>query len=233
MTDRIDDILVPYRPTADRPLLGQTVLLAEDSRYAGETMRLICLRSGARIRRADSLRAAARHLTNYRPSVVVIDAGLPDGSGLDLLSQLAAASPRIPVLLAISGDPDLRDAALATGADGFLAKPIASVAAFQSAILAHLPAGAHPAGPRALSQEDVHPDDAALADDLTLLGNLLDGPGDDATRDYAVRFALGLARSIGDTALERAAMAALDDPALTGRLKHAVLSRLPVRAMAV
>ena len=43
-------------PTANRPLLGLTVLVIEDSKFACEAMRLLCLRSGERIRRADSLR---------------------------------------------------------------------------------------------------------------------------------------------------------------------------------
>ena len=49
-------------PTVNRSLLGLTVLVIEDSNFACEAMRLLCLRSVARIRRADSLRSARQHL---------------------------------------------------------------------------------------------------------------------------------------------------------------------------
>lgn len=160
-------------PSAARPLQGLTVLLVEDSRFASEAMRLLCLRSGARIRRADSLRAAHRHLATYRPSAVIVDMGLPDGSGAELIRELAALQPRMSVILGTSGSDDLEALALAAGADGFLAKPVESLALFQAAVLAALPPAQRPSGPRALPGEIVHPDPLALRDDLALAAGLL------------------------------------------------------------
>ena len=93
-------------PTSRRPLLGLTVLVIEDSKYASDAMRLMCLRSGARIRRADSLRAARRHLKIYQPSVAIVDLGLPDGPGAELISELCVSCPRPEVILGTSGGVD-------------------------------------------------------------------------------------------------------------------------------
>ena len=104
--DDHDDFMMTRPPTARRPLLGLTVLVVEDSRFACEAMRLLCLRSGARIRRADSLQHARRHLAVYRPAVVIVDLGLPDGSGESLIADLAMGVPRVDVVLGTSGDTD-------------------------------------------------------------------------------------------------------------------------------
>jgi CheY-like chemotaxis protein len=225
MSDPIADLIWNRRPTADRPLLGQTVLVVEDSRFACEAMRLLCLGSGARIRRADSLRAAARHLAVYRPSVIVVDIGLPDGSGLSLLRDLARGQPRVPVLLAISGDETQRTAALAAGADDFLAKPFTSLAAFQAAVLAHLPAAARPQGPRPLAEGAVTPDPIALRDDLSHVAALLAAAPDGDALDYAAQFIGGVATSARDDALGRAA-AELRSSRASGTGVKAAISRL-------
>ena len=101
MPETLDQLLMTRPPTADRPLLGVMVLVVEDSRYACEAVRLMCQRSGARVRRAESLASANRHLTAYRPRVAIIDLGLPDGSGLTLIEQLARSEPRIDAIIAI------------------------------------------------------------------------------------------------------------------------------------
>jgi DNA-binding NarL/FixJ family response regulator len=192
-------------PTATRPLLGLTVLVIEDSRFACEAMRLLCLRSGARIRRADCLRSARRHLRTYFPSVIIIDIGLPDGSGRDLISELSGADPRVGVILATSGDPETESAALAAGADGFLPKPITSLAEFQQAILSRLPAERQPSGPRILNDEKVEPDRIALQDDIAHIASVLQDPTDGQTLDYVAQFLGGVARSAQDHGLETAA----------------------------
>lgn len=193
-------------PTAARPLLGLTVLVIEDSRFACEAMRLLCLRSGARIRRADCLRSARRHLQVYRPSVVIVDLGLPDGNGLDLIRELAAAEPRVEVVLATSGDPDGEHIAAQAGADGFLSKPITSLAAFQQAVLSNLPPERQPAGPREVTDEEVSPDIIAFQDDMAHIADVLEDPADDSALDYVAQFITGVARSAHDKGLEQAAV---------------------------
>jgi len=128
-----------YSP--QKPLLGLTILLVEDSRYCSDAVRLMCLKSGARLRRADTVAAARRHLATYRPSVAVVDLGLPDGSGLEVIRDLAALQPSAPAILATSGDDGGSGPveALAAGADAFMAKPLKSLKTFQSEILALFP----------------------------------------------------------------------------------------------
>ncbi|MFB2530914.1 response regulator [Paracoccus sp. p4-l81] len=192
---------------AGRPLSGLTVLVVEDSRYASEAVRLLCLRSGARIRRADCLRSAQRHLATYRPAVVIVDMGLPDGSGADLIAQIARMQPKVPVVLATSGDPDQQAVALAAGAQAFLPKPIAGLAAFQQMILALLPDEARPLGLRLIEDDIVHPDAEALRDDLAHVADVLSAAPDTAALDYIAQFLAGVARTARDDVLEQAARA--------------------------
>jgi len=206
--DTLDPFAANYpAPTAARPLLGLTVLVVEDSRYACEAMRLLCLRSGARIRRADCIRSARRHLQVYRPSVVVIDMGLPDGNGADLIAELAQIEVEKSVVLATSGDDSLEDEARAAGAEGFLSKPITSLAVFQQMVLAALPRDRQPPGLRAMQDEQIAPDEIAYHDDINYAAELLENAPTDQALDYIAQFLEGVARSISDDKMETAARA--------------------------
>lgn len=203
--NELEYTLLTPAPTATRPLLGLTILVVEDSRFACDAMRLLCLRSGARIRRADCLKSARRHLQVYRPTVVIIDLGLPDGSGADLIHELSHSEPRISAILAISGD-DMNEAiATAAGADGFMAKPLASLSEFQSSILRVLPEDLRPAGLRSITDEQVEPDLMAYRDDMAHAAEMLTSDADLKTLDYVTQFVQGVAKSAQDDQLCRAA----------------------------
>ena len=111
-------------------LFAVTILLVEDSRSASEAIRLYAAESGARVRRADSLHAASRHLAIYRPNVVMVDLGLPDGDGMALIRHLASASTPLGAIVALSGHERAawQAEALQAGAAACLEKPIASLA---------------------------------------------------------------------------------------------------------
>ena len=211
------DIFDPRRPTAKRPLLGMTVLVVEDSRYACEALRLMCLRSGARIRRADSLTAATRHLKVYRPSVAIIDFGLPDGPGEDLIRDLAQTTPRLGVLLGMSGNDAMEERAMDAGADGFLQKPIASLAVFQETILSAAPSEHWQLGPRVVADETVEPDISAYRDDISFVSELLEARQDGPTLDYVAQFLSGVAQSARDSQLAEAAGVLSQTPPGEGR----------------
>ncbi len=124
-------------------LFAVTILLVEDSRSASEAIRLMAAESGARVRRADSLHSASRHLAIYRPNVVIVDLGLPDGDGMALIRQLSSARPPFVGVIALSGldRTAWQGEAIASGAAACMEKPIPSLRAFQDIVLSVLPDG--------------------------------------------------------------------------------------------
>ncbi len=196
-------------------LFAVTILLVEDSRSASEAIRLFAAESGARVRRADSLHAASRHLAIYRPNVVMVDLGLPDGDGLGLIRHLADASTPIGAIIALSGmERSLwQPQAIAAGAAACLEKPIESLRAFQTCVMGVLPdadsrrrpaerdLGMHArASIRAAVDEDLRRARALLADALPL--------GDMETVAYCAQFIGSVGDMMGDDDLKAAARVA-------------------------
>ena len=69
--------------------------------------------------------AAGGHLLvrRVRPDLVILDVGLPDGDGFELLSQVRAESSVPVIMLTARGDLDDRVRGLELGADDYIAKP--------------------------------------------------------------------------------------------------------------
>ena len=210
-------------------LFAVTILLVEDSRSASEAIRLFAGESGARLRRADSLHAAARHLAIYRPNVAIVDLGLPDGDGLALIAQLASASTPIQGIVALSGNDRerWREEARESGADTCLEKPIESLRAFQETILSVLPDAESRRGPdeARVALGDRASIRTALVQDLSRARSLQFEARecrDDETGHYCRQFVGSVGEMLGDTALvasARAGWGAASAPALLALLQ--------------
>ena len=193
-------------PGVQARLPGCTVLVVEDSRFSADAMRMLLRASGARMRRAESLCDARRHLALYRPEAVLVDMGLPDGSGATLIRDLRVQQGACVHIVATSGHPEMEHPALEAGADDFLPKPVETLAQFQRAFQPVMPwlhsalTGRMAALPR--------PDPLALRDDFARAAHALRRIGDKDTLAYTTRFVGGLARCTGDTALRAVAEAA-------------------------
>jgi CheY-like chemotaxis protein len=191
--------------STELPLYGVTVLAVEDSRLACDGLRLMCRKLGARLRRADSLQAADLHLRVYRPDVVLVDLGLPDGRGEALICALRNLAPR-PVVLGMSGDGLGRARAMEAGADGYLDKPVNRLALLQDMLLAFLPGRTAPAV--GVAEMVVAPDPLALRDDLAYAARLLQADPDPDLRHYLAGFLGGVAQQAQDQPLACAAILA-------------------------
>jgi len=209
-------------------LFAVTILLVEDSRSASEAIRLYAAESGARVRRADSLHAASRHLAIYRPNVVIVDLGLPDGDGMALIRHLASASTPMSAIIALSGhDRDAwQDEARAAGAAACMEKPIPGLRAFQETILGVLPDAATRRGPdeREVMLAGRASVRTALGEDLIRAQSLLcdaERTDDTDTVAYCAQFLGSVGDMLGDPELSAAAREGRADrmlEALTVRL---------------
>ncbi len=229
----MDSICIKELPSirqgkAPLPLLGLTILLVEDSRYCSETVRLICVKSGARLRRAGSLAAAHRHVATYRPSLALIDVGLPDGSGLDLVRELASHRALAPVILVTSGDDPSVAApeALQAGADGFLPKPLTSIREFQKSILEHFPERADFMSTRVVPMvPDVAPDLLSIGEDIRQARTLLTAAARDMDQDkliYCAQFLHSVAEASHDEGLAQMAQRVVEPPISGDRGKNRI-----------
>ena len=99
------------------------VLVVEDEE---EIRRFVCLslqRDGFEVYEADGAERGLIQAGTRRPDLLVLDLGLPDGDGVDLIRELRTWSDMpILVLSARSGEDDKVEA-LDAGADDYLVKP--------------------------------------------------------------------------------------------------------------
>jgi len=99
-------------------------LLVEDDRMIGDTLRAALRMEGHAVDWVRDAAAAQGTLDSERFDLVLLDLGLPQGNGLDVLRELRGRGDATPVIVLTARDgPGDRVAGLDAGADDYLVKP--------------------------------------------------------------------------------------------------------------
>ena len=196
--------------------LHSRLLLLEDDPAIARTVAYALEREGMQVLHSLLLHDARQQMRAEAFDLLVLDVGLPDGSGLDLLRELrhgSAAGLRTrastPVLmLSAQGEEIDRVLGLELGADDYLAKPFSprELAARVKALLrraGHGNGNGHPAAPAATAAALFHDDETGQRISLRgqalpltrreyrLLSHLLRGAGRIHSRDALLAAAWG------------------------------------------
>lgn len=116
MTDAVAAILYP------------TVLLAEDSQDTRNMLKRAFELKGYKVLEAEDGREALDMAQRCRPSLIVIDLNMPVLDGLEAVKnfrEMEGPTEQVPIVAITAYDvPGMEDAALETGCDRYLRKPL-------------------------------------------------------------------------------------------------------------
>ncbi|HET7700443.1 MAG TPA: response regulator transcription factor [Candidatus Limnocylindria bacterium] len=99
------------------------IVIVEDDASVAELVTLYLRNAGFIVEHAATGARARSLFEEVRPALVVLDLGLPDADGLDLLRELRAKSDTPVVALTARADDAQRIAGLDAGMDDYIAKP--------------------------------------------------------------------------------------------------------------
>lgn len=123
------------------------ILLVEDDTTIQRFIRKGLMELDYRILAAATLEEARNHIARQEVHLAVLDLGLPDGSGTDLLREMRAAGNMVPVIILTARDQvDDKVLGLDLGADDYLVKPF-NFNELSARIRAHLRRSASHTGP--------------------------------------------------------------------------------------
>lgn len=100
------------------------VLIVDDEPAIRRLLRTTLVSQSWRVLEAGTGEAAIRIAAETPPDIVLLDLGLPDIDGVDVLRRIRAASPTLPVIiLSVRDDERGKVTALEAGADDYVTKP--------------------------------------------------------------------------------------------------------------
>ena len=105
-------------------MANEQILIIEDDNELGRGLTAALKNDGKTVFCVSTLKDAADQLLVFRPSLILMDINLPDGNGLDFLTEVKRSYAEMPVIMLTANDTDddiVRG--LELGADDYMTKP--------------------------------------------------------------------------------------------------------------
>ena len=102
---------------------GQTIVLIDDEVAIRKLLRTALEGAGYRVFEAEKSDDGLVCVAQRQPEVVILDLGLPDMDGLEVLDRLREWADVPVIVVTVRDDPEEKVAALDSGADDFVTKP--------------------------------------------------------------------------------------------------------------
>ena len=104
-----------------------SILVVEDEPTMASLLCASLIKEGFAVTSANSVAVAKRAINSICPDAMILDLGLPDGDGLDIVADMRANQRALPVLVLTARDSIAnRVIGLDSGADDFMGKPFAT-----------------------------------------------------------------------------------------------------------
>lgn len=115
--------------------MSYTILIIDDEEHARNNISEYLKTSGYEVFEAGTLKEARKHINNGDGDVIILDVQLPDGYGLDFLTEIGSLPQKPPVILITGyGDIEMAVDAMKNGAHDFLTKPIMDLENLETSI---------------------------------------------------------------------------------------------------
>ncbi len=118
---------------SDKPI----ALVVEDDRHIRRSVQTALTTSGWTVREAETLQQSLEEGAASKLDLVIVDLGLPDGDGVDLIGAIRKRSQIPIIVLSARSEEQQKVRALDAGADDYVEKPF-RVAEFLARVRAHM-----------------------------------------------------------------------------------------------
>jgi DNA-binding response OmpR family regulator len=154
-----------------------TILVVDDEKMVSDLLRTVLIRHGHEVLTASGGREALELFRKHSPTIMLLDLGLPDMNGIEVLKQIRAINPQAVVMvLTGGGTDDLENQARELGVTDYLRKGLSLdvlVGALARAVQQPVPAPSPPSHAQKNPAEATEADSILVVDDEAMVRGLL------------------------------------------------------------